>query len=208
MGPKRAAFVMVVIVSAGGCDKGSAGAAPPSASAAPVVAPEPVPVDPVKQALITMDPMPVANAFAFEKPEMTDLLDEDSPGTAVFALWAARRMRWSDVNVAQDETTPALVKKDSDSARGKRICANGQVIQIKVEKLTTGGHLSQGLLASDAGNIYRFLAAGSSGSLIENSYGHFCGLVTGTYDYTNSAGGTGHAVSLVGMFDLPENKGK
>lgn len=33
-------------------------------------------------------------------------------------------------------------------------------------------------------------------------------VVTGNYDYSNSAGGTGHAVDLVGMFDLPENKPK
>ncbi len=61
---------------------------------------------------------------------------------------------------------------------------------------------------SNGGNIYRFLAAGSSGTLVPQSYGRFCGVVTGTYDYSNSGGGTGHAVEMVGMFDLPENKPK
>jgi hypothetical protein len=32
-------------------------------------------------------------------------------------------------------------------------------------------------------------------------------VVTGKYSYANSGGGTGHAVTLVGVFDLPENKG-
>jgi hypothetical protein len=30
--------------------------------------------------------------------------------------------------------------------------------------------------------------------------------VTGRYDYHDSGGGTGHAVQVVGMFDLPENR--
>jgi hypothetical protein len=115
-------------------------------------------------------------------------------------------MRWVDVGVQKDETSPALVRKDPDEARAKRMCTSGQLVQIAVVKLDNGAKLSEGLLESNAGNLYHYLGAGSSGELVEQSYARFCGVVIGTYDYSNSAGGTGHAVEIVGMFDLPENR--
>jgi hypothetical protein len=117
-------------------------------------------------------------------------------------------MKWADVAVAKDETSFALVRKDADEARGKRMCTSGQVVQIEVQKIPGAGKHSEGLLMSSAGNIYNFIAAGSSGELVERSYARFCGVVTGKYDYSNSAGGEGHAVEIVGLFDLPENKPK
>jgi hypothetical protein len=194
---------LVVMV---GCGRGSSGGPEPAPSASAATAAPAPPVDPVKQSLILMDQLPVTEAFSFQRPVMTDAVNEDSSGTQVFAMWAARRMRWPDVGVAADETSPALVRKDPDEARGKRICASGQIIQIAVQKPPSGGKLAVGILSSDAGYLYRFFAAGSSGALVENSYAHFCGLVTGLFDYSNSVGGTGHAISLVGMFDLPENR--
>jgi hypothetical protein len=85
---------------------------------------------------------------------------------------------------------------------------SGQIVQIAVVKVPGAGKLAEGLLLSDGGNIYHYTAAGSSGTLVAQSSGRFCGVVIGNYDYSNSAGGTGHAVSPVGMFDLPENKPK
>lgn len=152
--------------------------------------------------------MPCAEAFASLRENMADSRDGDDPATALFALYAARRMRWSDVLVSTDETTFARVRKDSEAERGKRMCIGGSIVEIAVDKITTGGRMSHGLLLSNGGNLYHFLAAGSSGDLVEQSYGRFCGMVTGSFDYPNSGGGTGHAVSLVGMFDLPENKKK
>lgn len=131
-----------------------------------------------------------------------------SRGSLLFTVWAAKHMHWSDVSVAKDETSYALVRKDSESERGKRMCTSGQLVQIEVERLPTGGKVSTGLLDSNAGNLYHFITAGSSGQLVEQSYARVCGVVTGSYDYENSAGGTGHAVGLIGMFDLPENKPK
>ncbi len=81
----------------------------------------------------------------------------------------------------------------------------GKIIQIAVEKEDIG-KFHVGLIISDAGNLYRFLGVRSSGTLVGDSRAKFCGVVTGKYDYSNSAGGTGHAVKLVGMFDLPENR--
>lgn len=49
-------------------------------------------------------------------------------------------------------------------------------------------------------------SAGSTATLVQQSRARLCGVVIGTYDYSNSAGGKGHAVSLVGMFDLAENR--
>jgi hypothetical protein len=152
--------------------------------------------------------MSYADALALALPHMTDTTNEDSSGTEVMALWASSRMAWADVGVAQDETSWALTMKDSDAARGKRLCTTGQVVQIKVEKTTEGGKVYVGLTMSNGGNIFRFTGVRSSGALVAESYARFCGVVTGRYDYSNSAGGTGHAVSLVGMFDLPENKVK
>ena len=34
----------------------------------------------------------------------------------------------------------------------------------------------------------------------------FCGIATGRDTYANTGGGTTHAVRVVGMFDLPENR--
>lgn len=43
-------------------------------------------------------------------------------------------------------------------------------------------------------------------SVSANRSARFCGVVTGLYDDSNSGVGVGHAVQMVGMFDLPENK--
>jgi hypothetical protein len=162
--------------------------------------------DPTKTALIKMDTMTALGAFIFAKSGMADTVAADSGGSALFALWGARRMRWSDVYVTADETTFAKVRKDSSDQIGKRMCSAGEVVEIHAEKPATGGHVANGLLMSDSEHIYRFIAAGSSGDLGQESRANFCGFVTGNYDYPNSAGGTGHAVTVVGMFDLPENR--
>lgn len=148
-----------------------------------------------------------ADALAMAQPLMVDVQNDDSDGAALFGLWAAKRMAWLDVAVPKDETTWALTMKDSDETRGKRLCASGSIVQIEVEK-TAAGKLGTGLLRSYGGNLYRFFAAGSTGDLVESSDCRLCGVIAGKYDYSNSAGGTGHAVALVGMFDLPQNRTK
>lgn len=188
-----------------------------SSRSTPIASPPPVPPskptsasteeqDPTTVALIKMDTMSAFGAFAFARPDMADAVTNDSPGTAIFALWAARRMRWSDVYVSADETTFARVRKDSSEQLGKRMCSAGMVAEIHADKLTTGGHVAHGQLISDSEHVYHFVAAGSSGDIGQESRANFCGFVTGNYDYENSVGGTGHAVTVVGMFDLPENR--
>ena len=46
-------------------------------------------------------------------------------------------MRWSDVAVEKDETTYALVQKDTNVERGKRLCASGSIIEIEADRVTT-----------------------------------------------------------------------
>ena len=172
----------------------------------PSPAPAPTPTETPAEHVMKLN---FAGAVAFTRPYMEDTVDQDSAGAVMLAAWASRNMKWTDVAVATDETSYALVRKDSDAARGKRICTSGQIIQIEVYKFQSGDRpLSEGLLMSNGGNLYNYIAAGSSGTLVEQSYARFCGVVTGKYDYSNSAGGEGHAVEMVGMFDLPENKPK
>jgi hypothetical protein len=147
----------------------------------------------------------IADAIAFTKPMMGDSTDDLDQGTVILGAWAMKKMKWPDVYVTKDETTFALVMKDSEEERGKRICVSGSIVQIEVEK-TRYGKFFDGLLSSTGGNLYKFFGVGSSGDLVEKNSARFCGIATGKYEYSNSGGGTGHAVKLLGMFDLPENR--
>lgn len=158
--------------------------------------------DPVPAILQAPD---LAAAIKVTKPLMIDTRDDSSRGAIQLSLWAMKHLVWSDVGIPKNETKLALVHKDPDEERGKRLCVGGSLIQIEVEK-TALGKLNIGLLRNDADDLVHFLAAGSSGTLVKGSPARLCGVVTGLYDYGNSGGGTGHAVEIVGMFDLPANK--
>lgn len=178
--------------------------APPGVAATPEPsAPEP-PAEP-SPIEVLMSKTTLAEAIEEVRDTMTDTVNETSPGAAMLALWAHKHLRWADVAVAKNETSPALIRKDSDAARGKRMCVRGRIIQIAKEKLEDGA-VFHGLLLSGYSEITSFIAAGSTGELVEHSRARLCGVAIGTYDYSNSGGGTGHAISLVGMFDLPENR--
>ena len=136
---------------------------------------------------------------------MTDSVDEFPDATVNFAKWAAMNMTLADVQVAKNETSLKKVLKDSDAERGRRLCLRGSVTQI--EKVNTGtGAIFGGLLRTGDWDMVSFMAARSTGELVEGSRARFCGVVTGRYSYSNAGGGTTHAVHLVGVFDLPENR--
>ena len=152
-----------------------------------------------------MEKSSLAEAIAFLRPQMSDAQDSWSAGGIALSIWATKHLRWADVEVSKNETSFALVRKDSEVARGKRMCTSGDLIQI--EKQGAGDDKGySGLLLNDYGNIYAFYAAGDTGELVARSRARLCGVVVGTYDYANSGGGQGHAVAIVGMFDLPQNK--
>lgn len=186
----------------GACSRGSAKPDPaPIATVAPP-APPPKPEGPLERIMKADD---YASALGIAAPVFKDATEQTDPGALLLTAWAIPNMKWSDVAAVKDETSYALARKDSDEARGKRLCASGTLIQIEKQKSDIGKFFD-GLLTTYSGSLFHFLAAGSTGTLVQNSTARICGVVTGLYDYSNSGGGVGHAVQLVGMFDLPENK--
>lgn len=139
---------------------------------------------------------------------MRDLFDDTSgkldPATALFAVWSADKMQWTELQ-ALPETKHAMIMKDSEAERGKRLCSSGSVVEIAVDR-SAGRPIYRGGLITPGGNVIRFDAVGSTGEIVERTPARFCGVVTGRDSYSNAGGGTTHAVHLVGMFDLPENK--
>lgn len=211
----RPATLFFLLIAIGGCRRvpsiGTETDASTSAALAPSVASQPVDASAKPSTLETgaakiMSRATMQDAFAFAKPQMDDQFAEVSDGTVLFATWSARKLAWLDVNVLKDETSPALARKDIDDARGKRMCFTGKLVQIA--KLQAGdAKMFSGLLMTRAGSdLLHFLAVGSTSALVAGDEGRYCGVVTGLYDYKNSGGGTGHAIQMVGMFDLPENK--
>ena len=147
-------------------------------------------------------------ALAVAVPEMEDSVDAHSRGTLAFAIWAAQKLKLSDVAVTENETSFKRVKKDSNAQRGKRMCIAGRIVQIEKEDTGTDRPIFSGLILTNSSDIIGFYAADSTGDLVEESRAKFCGVVTGRYDYSNSAGGMGHAVDMVGVFDIAENRGR
>jgi hypothetical protein len=172
-----------------------------------VTASPPVPIQPPHRTpvQIILEARTASVAFGVARSSMNDEPNKISDGAFLFAIWGAQKGHWIDFAPKQDETSVGKVMKDTDAERGKRYCASGSVVEIKTEK-GDGWKLDEGLLMDDSVRLFHFVSVGSSGSLVAQSPARFCGMVSGRFDYSNSGGGTGHAVELVGMFDLPENK--
>lgn len=153
----------------------------------------------------TLRNLSLSEAIDAARPEMTDTVDDTSSGTAAFALWAsAAPMKWDEL-MGLPRTKAPLVFKDPDEQRGKLLCASGEIVEITAEHSAVGKIYLGGLADMATGTIYRFAAVGSTGDLVQGSAGAFCGVVTGRIDYSNSGGGTTHAIQLVGMFKLSQN---
>lgn len=127
-----------------------------------------------------------------------------SKGAALLAIWGSDHMKWSELQ-AVPSSKYGMVMKEPDSQRGKRLCATGHVIEIAKDS-SVPQQIYLGGLSDEDGKIYRYIAVGSTGEIVADSRARFCGVVTGQQHYPNSVGGEAHAVHLVGMFDLPENK--
>jgi hypothetical protein len=146
------------------------------------------------------------SGVALARSYFADAFDVADPAGIEFAYWAAPVMTWAALQGVQ-ETKRALVMKDSVVERGYRVCTSGSVVQVRVDRRGDSA-IATGILQNGAGEPTHFLAVGSTGDLVERSPARFCGVVVGRYSYSNSGGGTSHAITLVGMFDLPENKRK
>jgi hypothetical protein len=167
-------------------------------AATPVpAAPPPAPVPDAPESL----EMWIANSASFEaaiaiaKPEMRDTSDELGGGAKLLATYASAKLRWADVDVPP-ETTVGRVEKDPELERGKRMCATGELVRIERRDLANR-KIYVGQLRTIEGDQIRFVAVGTTGDLVKRSSGKLCGAVIGK---------SGGAVSLVGMFDLPENR--
>lgn len=142
----------------------------------------------------------ISNGPGFEQE---DIGSRNSGAEALHVLWLrSHPLQWSDVSVKTNETSFGKIKKNSEKELGKKLCFSGTIIQIEETRTT-----SFGLLGSN-GNLYRFVNYGGSGDLQARDYARMCGVSIGLFDYHNSGGGTGHAVEVAGVWDLPENKKK
>ena len=192
-----AALLSVLILAACGKSETATNTAQTNATtpaaAAPVAAP------------VVQEPTTLADAIAVAKPSMTDESEKLSSGAVMLGRWSMNHMEWKELNALPD-TKRALVMKDADEQRGKKICISGNVIEIGAENVD-GKKVYIGGMYTGSMDVYRFIAVKSTGEIAEKSRAKFCGVVIGRFDYANSAGGVAHAVQLVGMFDLPENTG-
>lgn len=143
-------------------------------------------------------------ALAMTMSEMGNRYQNVSPGTALFASWAMKHMSPQDVITTNNEVTFGLAMKDIVEARGKRMCVTGYIIELEIMNLPLG-KMGTGKLMDEDRNIYNLLAVRSTGTLVEQDEATFCGIITEKYDYLSSDDMTRHALTLVGMFALPEN---
>jgi hypothetical protein len=155
--------------------------APPPSSTAPIATPDAAP----KPTL--------AETLARVTPTLGD--GADNAGALELARFASLHLAWSDVAITTAETSIPLVLKDSALERGKRLCATGALTDIEREDLDARPAWAGALRTTDGDDV-RFIAVGSSGTLVKRSTATVCGIVTGRAD---------KAVMIVGMFDLPEN---
>jgi hypothetical protein len=174
----------------------------PSPRKKPARKPLPPPKTPLER-ILEIDTF--LSAVAYAKPSMADSVEMVDEGTLLIFAWAQKRLRWGDVNVARNETSPALVRKDPDAERGKRACVRGTIVEIKVFRLDFGRGY-EGLLMTNDVQFVKFGAVGSTGTLVADSPARFCGVVTGEHAFANVSGGQTRTVLMVGMFDLPENR--
>jgi hypothetical protein len=132
-----------------------------------------------------------------------DSTDEMHVSSRFVVDWLNKVGRLRDVAPTKNETSIALVLKDSDRERGKKMCVRGSLLQIeKADTDVFAGLMRDG----SSGEIVAFASAKSTGRLVGGSKARFCGVIVGRFTYSNAGGGVTHAVQLAGMFDLPENR--
>jgi len=155
---------------------------------------------------VIMDHRSLSGAISYAKKYMGSTRDKPSKGALIFGAWSMKRLKWSELQLVE-KTKYALVEKDPETEIGKKMCVRGKVIQIRAER-TSYGKMFTGLMfkgASYRSNVVSFFAVGSTGEIVARKRARFCGIVTGIYTYSNTGGGTTHAVQMVGMFKLKAN---
>ena len=170
----------------------------PAVSAEPAVAPAPAEDTPIEAIgkLTTLQ-----EAVSFAKPFCSDVVNEVSPGEILLAVWMKDRLAGKDLD-AIPATTVRAVLKDSEEARGKRLCGTGKVVQIARSRIEQWGasKVWQGLVMLPSRDVLHFTAVGETGEIVEDTTATLCGVVVGRYTYSNAGGGTTHAVAVTGHF--------
>lgn len=162
---------------------------------------------PAEQAKYALDQPTFAAALAYARPKVVDY--EYGLGQALLTGWAAVHLRWADIEVDAPETSFPLVKKDPDAERGKRLCEDIRVLDIRAEVFAPGRKAFQGLAISrgpDPVVPYQFTAVGSTGEIVAHTNATFCGVATGLFSYQSADGTRREGLQVLGMFDLPENR--
>ncbi|HTA94160.1 MAG TPA: hypothetical protein VK745_31490 [Polyangiaceae bacterium] len=112
----------------------------------------------------------LAAEIAAIRPMISDTNGPLDRGTASLALWASTNLTWSDLK-ALSGTTPALFRKDPDEERGRSLCIEGTIQEIRAEK-----------------NLSRRLVLDRSAPLVEQGNGN--GVGTGTNTGNGSGSGS------------------
>lgn len=205
---RAAGIVCAAVVALGGvaCGKSEPGSAQAAPVTEQVTAPAPTPEPPKEPTLADKlaETKTLSDALALLTPLFKDTQNANDDASVLFAVWSSAHLQWADIN-ALPETKHALVMKDPENERGKRNCYAGSIVEIHTDR-SMGRPIYRGGLATPGRQIARFVAVGSTGELVQSSQARFCGVVTGVESYSNAGGGTTHAVRVIGMFDLPENK--
>lgn len=116
------------------------------------------------------------------------------PITTVDELVARHaRLAWADVATGTETTVPRVLK-DPDRERDRRLCVTGTVVEIARHERRP---VHVGALRTGDADEVRFVALGSTGTLVKRSAAVLCGVAAGKLD---------GAPVIVGMFDLPENR--
>lgn len=137
----------------------------------------------------------LATAIAQAKPSFLDSVDPLAGGATLLAQYAGTRMRWSELG-GVPETTIGHVLRDPDVERGKRLCATGTIDHIE-RRDVDGRKVYVGRMTTANADAIAFAVAGSVGDIVKRSPASMCGVVTGA---------TSNTVTVVGMFDLAENR--
>ncbi len=119
----------------------------------------------------------LAAEIALIRPLISDTSGPLDRGTASLALWASTNLNWSDLK-ALTTTSPALFRKDPDQERGRSVCIEGTIQEIRAEK-----------------NLSRRLVTDRAEPLVEpnmgSGNGNGNGMGTGSSMGSNSMNGSG-----------------
>lgn len=165
----------------------------------------------IQQASLNSAESPVSSASYYDvsqrfKSEVSDASNEPPAISLYIAdLMAARNVKWDELNKIE-KTSYGLVMKDVQQEGMKLLCVQGSIIEIYgFESRQRNKFYDVGIM-DNSGKVFRTIAIGSTGNIVAESHGKFCGQVTGRINFNNAIGGSTTAPYLVGMFDLPENR--